>query len=40
MERFERLVSYAKEIENIAKCGSCGKDNAKLVFVITLPQFP
>ena len=37
MEQLERLLAYTKEIEIVAKCNSCGKDNSKLVFVITIP---
>ena len=38
MGQTERLLSYATEIETVAKCSSCGNNNSKLVFIITLPN--
>ena len=38
MEQLERLLAYAKGIEDVAKCDLCGQNYSKLVFIITLPN--
>ena len=40
MEHMERLIAYTKEVETLAKCNSCGKDNSTLAFIVTIPQSP
>jgi len=37
MEHLEKLLSFAKEIENITKCPLCNKANSRLVFKMTIP---
>ena len=40
IEVLERLLSRSSLIENVSKCNSCGKNNTRLVFSVTLPQSP
>ena len=37
MEHLEKLLSFAKEIENITKCSLCNRANSRLAFKLTIP---